>query len=67
MESRRLVEAVEVVLFCDECGEKMQHTGMILTSEPPWYPHKCPDCGLLKNYRKKYPYVEYKYKEDDDG
>jgi predicted RNA-binding Zn-ribbon protein involved in translation (DUF1610 family) len=58
-EARVPVQAYWVVLYCDECGARMQATGLVKTSYPPWYPHKCPDCGFEKDYRKQYPYIDY--------
>jgi len=37
----------------------MHPTGMILTTMPPKYPHKCQGCGYTENQDKKYPYLDY--------
>ena len=29
---------------------------IILTTDPPQYPHKCNNCGCKKNYYIRYPY-----------
>jgi len=53
------VHAFLVVLYCEECGARMHPTGMILTTMPPKYPHKCQGCGYTENQDKKYPYLDY--------
>lgn len=46
-------------LYCDECGEEMEFTGMVLASHPPQYPHACPKCGHRTMAVEKYPKVRY--------
>lgn len=46
-------------LYCDECGEEMEFTGMCLTSYPPKYPHMCPKCEKRVIMTEIYPIIRY--------
>lgn len=35
--------------LCDDCNTPIEFDGMVLTSNPPQYPHTCPKCK--KQYR----------------
>ena len=49
-----------VSYICDECGKgEMRATGVMLTSNPPQFPHKCNSCGVEKVFRAKYPQIAY--------
>lgn len=62
MEFRKEVKPILVQYHCDDCQEyEMVPTGIILTVNPPLYPHKCPGCGATRNFKEKYPKVEYKF------
>jgi hypothetical protein len=37
----------------------MRPTGIVLTTEPPQYPHKCHSCGYEQTYPIRYPYTVY--------
>lgn len=37
----------------------MQPTGIMLTSNPPVWEHKCNKCELRSNLDAKYPYFKY--------
>lgn len=45
-------------LFCD-CGGEMKSTGMVLTSNPYQYPHKCSNCDFGATLHESYPRVMY--------
>lgn len=47
-------------LYCDECGEEMVFSGMVLCSYPPKYPHECPKCGFKTTMEEQYPKIQYK-------
>ena len=54
----RKVEVVQVDEKCPTCGTGyMRPTGIVLTSNPPQYPHKCTNCGYEQTYPQKYPYT----------
>ena len=38
------VVTVRLTMKCNKCGGEMRHTGIILTSYPPQYPHFCAGC-----------------------
>ena len=43
--------------MCDECdGGEMKGDGIVLTSNPPQYPHTCTDCGARKIFMSSYPH-----------
>lgn len=46
----------QVFMQCDKCGGVMEHTGGALMSNPPKYPHKCQNCGVVKSFPHIYPY-----------
>lgn len=54
------VQVFEERLYCDKCGEKMNHTGAVLCSYPPKYPYECPSCGWSTTSTTRYPNVVYK-------
>lgn len=43
---------------CDECGEEMKATGMMLASHPPQWSHQCKN-GHKINLPKHYPSVAH--------
>lgn len=45
----------QVYMQCDNCGGEMRPTGEYLASNPPQYPHKCQNCGTIKNFLHTYP------------
>lgn len=34
-----------VRLYCNNCGNEIASTGVVLTSYPEQYPYECPNCG----------------------
>lgn len=46
-------------LYCDECGEEMEFTGMALATYPMQYPHKCPKCDNRMTMLDIYPKIRY--------
>lgn len=50
----------QIKLICDNCGKaEMQPTGLELSGYPPKYPYRCPLCGYMNVYGKRYPCLEY--------
>jgi hypothetical protein len=44
------VRAVKRFYKCPKCGGgHLTWTGVALTSSPPWYPHRCAQCGITSN------------------
>lgn len=57
-----------VRLYCNNCGNEMKSTGVVLTSYPEQYPYECPNCGWKTTATELYPKVEYQemdYEEDN--
>lgn len=51
---------------CPICKDgELVSTGMALTSNPPWYVHKCDKCFVSAHERNNYPmtYIEYEEHE----
>jgi transcription elongation factor Elf1 len=47
---------------CPSCGDShVEWTGVMLASNPPWYPHKCLQCGYQFNMRVKSGQLVYLY------
>ncbi len=61
---RTEVKAIRVELPCEEdgCSGKLETCeGMVLTSYPALYPHRCTKCGVERHISGiTYPYIEYK-------
>jgi len=57
-ERRVEVSQVRVDLIC-KCGGTLAFTGMTLTSNPPWYVHKCDKCGEREDTRRISGGIEY--------
>lgn len=65
-----MIKSIEVKvyqdrLYCDECGEEMQFTGMALATYPMQYPHECQKCGNRMTKNDIYPKIRYKEIEND--
>lgn len=44
-----------------ECGKgRMRPTGLVLTVDPPQYPHACSECSRTQNFGTTYPRIEYR-------
>jgi hypothetical protein len=53
----------EEILMCkvDGCGGRLEATGMVLTSNPPWYVHRCTHCQVIEKISdQKFPRTVYK-------
>jgi hypothetical protein len=67
MEQRKEVKPIQVDFKCPVCFDGyLRPTGMVLTSNPPKYPHKCngkscgADCYYTETFSgKTYPYIDY--------
>lgn len=59
MEHKIEVKTFKVILKCDKCKDGiMKYNGIVLTSNPPLFPHVCNKCGYKQNIRgKKYPHI----------
>lgn len=58
-------EAVAVSWACD-CGGQMKATGIMLTVDPPLYPHKCTLCGAVENLDERYPTIRWLIDDEPD-
>lgn len=63
MEVKCEAKSFMVIQKCDKCGVgRMERCGnIVLTSEPPLYPHKCNNCGHEEAYTVIYPYQYIEY------
>lgn len=52
------VKTLIVHMKCNKCGNglMLKDGNIILTTDPPKYPHKCNNCGYQENYFVTYPY-----------
>ena len=52
------VKTLSVYMKCDKCQNGLMEPdgNIVLTKEPPLYPHKCNNCGYMENYPFRYPY-----------
>lgn len=58
MSEVREVKVKQVDEKCPVCQNGwMRPTGIVLTSNPPQFPHKCQKCGYEQIYSVRYPYV----------
>lgn len=53
------VKVYQDKLYCDECGEEMEFTGMALATYPMQYPHNCPKCDNRTTMLDIYPKIRY--------
>jgi len=59
-EIKSSVKTFMVSKLCDKCEDgTMSPTGIMLTSNPPQYPHKCKTCGAVANLQERYPKIVY--------
>lgn len=65
MLKRREVRTYKVELICDECGVPMEFTGMVYTTYPGQYEHRCPKCGRTSCPNCAYPIIEYEYVDEE--
>jgi uncharacterized Zn finger protein len=54
-------------LYCDKCGTEMEQTGIVLTTDPPRYPYRCPKCGYEIVTNAYYPRTVTKVVEDENS
>jgi hypothetical protein len=54
------VETFRIGAFCPKDGTELKFGGYILTSSPPKYPHKCPECDYKVNLPTSYPTTEFR-------
>lgn len=61
------IRYIKHTLKCPKCGADMEPENIVLTSSPPQYPHKCPNCGFKLRYgiRHQYPYFEQIIEDED--
>ena len=54
----RQIQTSQVDEKCPVCQQGyMRPTGIILTSQPPLFEHKCTNCNYKQNYTVRYPYI----------
>jgi transcription elongation factor Elf1 len=59
-EIKKEVKTYKTEYVCDECGIGTMEScsGIVLTSNPPRYPHKCTNCGCERHFTgTKYPVI----------
>ena len=57
-ETRQRLITEQVDYICDKCGKgRMKWGGVTLTSNPPWFPSTCDNCGHQENMREHYPHI----------
>jgi len=55
------VEVSEVEYICPSCHTgRMLPSGLALMSNPPLYPHVCPNCNTTLNLQHRYPRLLYR-------
>lgn len=60
MEVVKRVKPLKHFILCDECQiGQMLPTGVVLTSYPEQYQHKCDKCGHVEVFYKCYPVIDY--------
>lgn len=55
---RQKLQAIEVSAVC-KCGGLLLPTGIVFTTYPAKYEHKCEDCQKTQSLNKSYPTIEY--------
>ena len=58
------VKTYQLKLMC-ECGGEFKSTGIVLTSNPPQYPHACNSCGKQITKWECYPYIKNEKKNEN--
>jgi hypothetical protein len=59
-EHRVDVKPVKVKMLCENCTMRyMKPTGLMKPMHPPLFTHRCENCGYEKDFKQKYPYIEY--------
>jgi len=58
MSEIREVKTKQVDERCPVCKQGfMRPTGVVLTTSPPLFTHKCTNCEYTSNYQIRYPYI----------
>lgn len=70
MLKRKYVKRIYVeTAYCDKCGSRMDHTGVVLSSWPEKYPYICsnPDCGeqVMFTSHNKPGTLRYEYEDEE--
>lgn len=52
------VQSFRIHVECEACLEELEFNGSVLMCAPPQYEHKCPKCGGVETFSKKYPCIE---------
>lgn len=62
-EVKNKVQTYIINYVCDECydGNMERDGNIVLTSNPPLFPHKCNRCGYKMNFIDTYPKFVYEY------
>lgn len=64
MEQEFNIQPYGIKMMCDKCDGEMKPLGnIILTCDPPRYPHTCDKCGYQSSYTEKYPTVRWRLGE----
>ena len=64
-ETRTPVHPVRVDRICDDCNEGvMRPTGMVLTSCPAQYVHRCTHCDQASSYTQSYPFIDFQDEQE---
>jgi DNA-directed RNA polymerase subunit RPC12/RpoP len=53
---------VELHYHCDKCKTEVEFTGIVLTSNPAHYVHRCPNCNEEIWLDQSYPCIVYEDK-----
>ncbi len=62
MEIRKELKTFQVDYKCPKCENGyLRSNGIVLTSDPPQYPHICNNekCDHSETFKKIYPYIDY--------
>lgn len=52
-------------LYCDKCDTEMMAEGQTIMTNPPQYPHRCPNCqNQFVSIGKMYPNVDFRENPD---
>jgi len=47
-------------VFCDNCGDELVKSDIVLLTNPPKYRYECPNCGHSEDSFEIYPKMSYK-------
>lgn len=61
LETAKRIYPYRIERKCGEtCDGHMRPVGMMLTIDPPLFPHRCNKCGRQENFQTNYPHIEYR-------